>query len=266
MSEINISLVSVKEFLSACHDGDLDIVKKYIEQGGDIHVKTSNGNDGFSRAIYRGNLEVADYLLEQGADINSQSLKGKTPLHRAIQRGKLDSIKFLVRKGANLDVQDKKGNTPLHNAAKFNYNKVAKLLIDNGANVKIFNLNQQTALDVAKSKDQSGKKLLASIRNIIENNHLISDKLGSVQEIIEEKLLADSNTQSLDDNIDRAEEMSEDVEQSKHSPEKLLDNSQDDLPTKIEGLQTETSEMQQDENNALGQEAQTATPSSDVTH
>ncbi len=189
MSGENINKISIEEYLVACHDGDLYIVKRYVEQGGNIHVKTSNGNDGFSRAIYRSNLEVADYLLEHGANINSQSAKGKTPLHRAIYRGKIDSIKFLLEKGANLDVQDKKGDTALHYAARFNYNIVATLLIDKGANLKVLNYHEQTALDVAKSNDQHLMKMYCHSRNIIEGNFLISDELGSVQEILEEKLL-----------------------------------------------------------------------------
>ena len=129
MSKVNLSQIPAKEFLDACHDGNLDIVKQYIEQGGDISVKTSNGNDGFSRAIYRGNLEVAEYLLEQGADINTTGNTGKTPLHRAIYRGNYDSVKFLIAKGAKLDLQDQGGNTALHYAAKYNYPNVTQALL-----------------------------------------------------------------------------------------------------------------------------------------
>lgn len=205
MSEANINKISIKEFMTACHDGNLNIVKQYVEQGGDIHVRTSNGNDGFSRAIYKGHIEVAKYLLENGADINAQSEKSKTPLHRAIIRAELESIKFLLENGADLNLQDERGNTPLHYAARFNYNIVAKLLIDCGARDDIVNHKGTTASYEAQSprfyfietdwnvyrnmweKSSSLGQFIGRFFNVI-SNPLYSDELGSVQEIIEAKL------------------------------------------------------------------------------
>lgn len=207
MSEANINKISIKEFMAACHDGNLNIVKQYVEQGGDIHVRTSNGNDGFSRAIYKGHIEVAKYLLENGADINAQSEKGKTPLHRVIFRGKLDSIKFLIEKGANLDIQDQEGNTPLHYTAKFNYNKVAKLLVDKGARLDIMNFNGHTALEETSLFTSSLEKVWTKVRNIYEGNNkeLYSDDDGSVQEIIEAKLL--EQVAQLKEDLDSTKEV-----------------------------------------------------------
>lgn len=213
MSEKNTNNISEWQFLEACRDGNLDIVKKYIEQGGNIHVTTNNGNDGFSRAIYRGNLGVAEYLLDHGADINTVSDRGKTPLHRAIYRGKLESIKFLIAKGAKLDLQDHHGDTALHYAAQSNYNIIVKLLVDHGANLNIKNNYNKTALDVANSKTPSLQKWFTIPRNIYEGNKLSSDALGSVQEIIEAKLL-DQNDKKLevDDSENKISEQEENVE------------------------------------------------------
>lgn len=166
-------------------------------------------------------MEVADYLLDQGADINSLNNEQKTPLHRAIYRGKLDSIKFLVGKGANLNVRDQDGNTALHDAAKYNYNKVARLLVDKGANLKVINYKEQTALDVAKTTKLSWEKLWTNVRNISENNNLYSDELGSVQEIIEDKLLEQASEEIQIESA-KIKEANENPEvNNEENPEKL---------------------------------------------
>lgn len=209
MSEENINQVSIKQYMAACHDGNLNIVKLYVEQGGDIHVRTSNGNNGFSRAIYKGHIEVAKYLLENGADINAQSAKGKTPLHRAIIRAQWESIKFLIENGADVNIQDECGDTPLHYAARFNYNKVAKLLIEYGARDDIINHKEKTASYEEKFPTLGFEVDFAVYRNMWEqstslgqfaarclnfiSNPLYSDELGSIEDMFKAKSDSDSS-------------------------------------------------------------------------
>lgn len=206
----NINIITIAKFFDACHDGELEVVKQYIQQGGDIHARTSNGNDGFSRAIYRGNLEVAEYLLDHGADINSVNNKGKTPLHRAIYRGNSGAIKFLIDKGADLNIQDQNGDTPLHYAAKYNYPIIAESLIEKGAAINIKNNDQKTALDLAQVSETSltAEELFyyawILVRDTFEENNFSVEGGKSVEQIIREEIVKQDHINKLNsDNIEQ---------------------------------------------------------------
>ena len=58
-----------EDLFEAASDGDLDIVKRLVESGADIHSKD---DQALSIAAMFGHLEVVKYLVEVGADIHSE--------------------------------------------------------------------------------------------------------------------------------------------------------------------------------------------------
>ena len=69
-----------------------------IDQGADLHAKTSHGYMPLHCACWNGNAEVAKVLLEKGADVHSKDSDGWTPLLWACRIGHDDIAAMLQAK------------------------------------------------------------------------------------------------------------------------------------------------------------------------
>jgi len=60
------------EFWRASKNGNIDVVKQYIEEGSDVNAKDENGWSALMWASYNGHLDTAELLLQSGADVNAK--------------------------------------------------------------------------------------------------------------------------------------------------------------------------------------------------
>jgi len=92
------------EFTGACNDGDLKIVKHYVE---DVHVNVNDTYFAWSplqMAATKGHLNVVKYLVEHGADMNyAHPMTKMTPFHLAAFDNYQDIVKYLAEKGADIN-------------------------------------------------------------------------------------------------------------------------------------------------------------------
>jgi len=120
----------------AVYKGDVDTVRRYLEQGGNVNAKYGfDGNTPLQRAAQNNNKDMVEMLIAKGADVNAKDKDGNTPLQRAAQHNRKDVAELLIAKGADVNAKDKDGNTPLQRAAQHNRKDVAELLIAKGADV-----------------------------------------------------------------------------------------------------------------------------------
>ena len=86
--------------------------------------------------VNHGDIEAVKEFLDQGGNVNLQDEPGMTPLHHALNRdwkGKnFEMVKLLIDRGANAKAIDDTHHTPLHLASN---KETAELLIDSGADV-----------------------------------------------------------------------------------------------------------------------------------
>jgi ankyrin repeat protein len=129
----------VTELHSAAIYGDIQQVKKLIDDGADKNARDDSGCTPLHRAAERGYVEIVKILLAAGANKDANDNYGRTPLHHIT--GMQDAtdkhveiVRILIDAGANKDAQDNYGRTPLHSAAEQGNTECAKMLIDNGAN------------------------------------------------------------------------------------------------------------------------------------
>ena len=54
----------------AVRNGDLDFVKSYVEQGGDVNKRDKKGSTPLMIASFYGRLEIVKFLIENFSDIN----------------------------------------------------------------------------------------------------------------------------------------------------------------------------------------------------
>lgn len=135
--------------------------------------------DEFSRqrlhfAAQEGDLDEVKRLLNDGQRPSEFDDLGKTPLHYAAERGHIDILKTLLAAGADVNAHDERviGNTPLREIAANCSYEIAKILIDAGADPTIPGWMQITALQQVRARKRPEA---APIRQLLEDK---AAKLG----------------------------------------------------------------------------------------
>lgn len=88
------------DFLEACKNGNLDIVKHLVASGTDIH-ECNNYAIGWASA--NGHLEIVKYLVSIGVNIHTCN---EYALRLASSNGYLKVVKYLIYVGADIDKID----------------------------------------------------------------------------------------------------------------------------------------------------------------
>ncbi|MDP7052406.1 MAG: ankyrin repeat domain-containing protein [Verrucomicrobiota bacterium] len=114
----------------AAKDGDVDSVKKFLDQGVDINSQAGKwGNTPLHEAAFWGNVEVVRLLISKEADVDAKDYYECTPLHDAVDYGNLEILKLLLGKNTNVNAINEDGETPLDLAS---LKETAKLLRKHG--------------------------------------------------------------------------------------------------------------------------------------
>ncbi|HLS42035.1 MAG TPA: ankyrin repeat domain-containing protein [Paenalcaligenes sp.] len=91
-------------------------------------------------------------LIKQGAEVRRL---GWTPLHYAASKGNAETAQFLLKQGALVNAPAPDGTSPLMMAALSGDRATVELLLKNGADASAVNLQQLTAADWARSKNNT---------------------------------------------------------------------------------------------------------------
>ncbi len=95
------------EFTGACNDGNLKIVKKYIDRGVSVN-ELSFGWSPLQIAATKGHLVLFKYLLAHGADINyAHPISRMNSFHLAAFGNYADIVKYMAEKGADINIKMK---------------------------------------------------------------------------------------------------------------------------------------------------------------
>ena len=111
--------------------------------------------------VNSGDIEAVKEFLEQGGNVNLQDEPGMTPLHHAVNsdwKGKnFEIVKLLIDRGANAKAIDDTHHTPLHLASN---KETAELLIDSGAdvNAKTVHTGENPLYAAARNAAQGASK------------------------------------------------------------------------------------------------------------
>lgn len=108
-------------------------------------------------AVQNNDLDLAKKYLEEGLDPNTFDEIGKTPLHYAVQKENFEAIDLLFKYKADVNAHDesKIGNTPLSDVAQTCSLNLAKRLIELGADPTIPGWMMLTSLDRAKKRKKT---------------------------------------------------------------------------------------------------------------
>ena len=91
--------------------GVLNIVVELLENGA-TQIPNGQGVYPIHKAALFGQLTIVKRLFEKGGDINCTDSLGDTPLHYACKCNFQLVAKYLIDQGARIDVSNQAGNTP----------------------------------------------------------------------------------------------------------------------------------------------------------
>jgi hypothetical protein len=122
------TVVGAEPLNDAAKEGNLDEVKRLIEEGANIEVRDSSRATPLYNALDQGNKDVVEFLILKGANVNVNCTEGYTPLHRATRLfgGDKELVNLLIANGANVNAVDDFGYTPLHMVLKIQWNSLLK--------------------------------------------------------------------------------------------------------------------------------------------
>ena len=86
-------------FLRAAENGDLTVVKLFVESGVSVNAANSKGFTALHSAAAEGQLAVVRNLVENGADVKAKTYNGATALHVAASGGHLEMVRYLESVG-----------------------------------------------------------------------------------------------------------------------------------------------------------------------
>ncbi len=178
-----VTTISVAD---AAKTGSIALVRKALEQRGDVNQADPDGTTALHWAVVGDHLEIVQALLEAGAKPNVRNVYGRTPLAVALDHANEPLTLALLKSGADprmrlsgmgtaLIAAARTGNAAIINALRatgINFNELepttgqtalmwaaaeghpdaVKALLDGGADVKVHSAKGQTALFFAVRK------------------------------------------------------------------------------------------------------------------
>ena len=135
--------------INAVDNGDVDEVKKLIEEGYDVNERTDDkfGYTPLIRASQQGFLNVVKYLIEEGrADVTQRDLFGQSCLYRAAGENQLSTVKYLAEKEPSLIADS------VWSACHSGHDEVTSYLLSLGADVEQKGFFEATPLIAASQE------------------------------------------------------------------------------------------------------------------
>ena len=125
---------SQSSFVTYAQDGDLDVVRLFVEAGLDVNVQPYSSSSIY-HIIGQEDVEQLDnlgarVLPQEGDEFND------TALMKAAGQGHIEVVRFLVEQGADLNIRNQQGQNALMFAAAGGHLAVVLLLIDSRANAR----------------------------------------------------------------------------------------------------------------------------------
>lgn len=123
--------------LKGARDGDLSVVREFVESGGDINERQKNGRTLLMFASAGGHVHIIDYLMGAGADLRLRDDRGFSALMTGVEANKNPSVLSLLSYGADVNDYSNKGQTSLLLAAGRNFSGIVNTLLKSGADYSL---------------------------------------------------------------------------------------------------------------------------------
>ncbi len=153
----------VKSVRTAIKNGDLDLVKEFLNDDNELlNVETPFGS-WLHVAADQGKYNIAQYLVNRGLDVNRDGgISGGNPIHSAARNGQLDIIDLLFQNGARFDVSEATKN-PLFAAICNGHFNIVQYLVENGIDITVhYAIGKLEKVDAYEYARQYGQTEIAN--------------------------------------------------------------------------------------------------------
>ena len=132
---VDINKNQYNGFISACKNGNIEIINKLLEYDVKTNYVDENNKSGFMHACINGNLELVNLLLNKDNNFkNNTNNKNVTPLMYSCLENQIDVVKLLIKNGVNINKCDNDGLNALDYACNKNNINLVKLLLEKNIN------------------------------------------------------------------------------------------------------------------------------------
>ena len=108
---------------------DIQAVKQYIANNGDVNAKNDSGFTFLIWAAYKNYTDIVQLLINAKADVNAKDKDGgNTALILAVQNGYIETVQLLINAKADVNDKNKFGCIALIWAAKRDFPDIVQLL------------------------------------------------------------------------------------------------------------------------------------------
>lgn len=132
------------QLMMAAYDGDLDKMRRLVDQGHDVNQANKYGATALyfaaggtrTQPTLKGSTEAVKFLLQHGAKVNNKSsINGYTTLMAACSNRNAESVSLLLEYGEDVNALTKDGRSALTIAADLLELEIVRLLLEHGARV-----------------------------------------------------------------------------------------------------------------------------------
>ena len=141
------------KFLRACRDGDVDVVRGYVEASG--YRTYLQDDSALNSAVFYDHPEILRILLEAGTDPNIHG-EHVPALHVAAANDNIEAAVILISHGAAIDLRDAVNNdTALIYGIRDDKFRVAEYLLEAGADPNLTDRHGFTPLHIAVARNDT---------------------------------------------------------------------------------------------------------------
>lgn len=171
----------VQAFIEAAAQGDIDALKKHLEQGVDINARNRQKRTAILVAAMNDHYEAVQFLVDAGADVDLQDETCFNPFLYGCINGKLELVQMMIKANTNLELLTRFGGVGITPASEKGYVEIVReLLTTTEMNVNHTNICGWTPLIEAIILGDGGERQQTIIKLLIEhgaNVHMV-DKYG----------------------------------------------------------------------------------------
>ena len=156
------------DLIAAAGRGDIETVKKLMEEGADIHASNASGVTPLIAAAYQNHVDVAELLIDAGADVNVQDSTQQSAYLISTSDGFLELLQLTLANGADVRSLDSYNGTGLIRAADRGHVEIIAELLKTDIDVDHINRLNWTALLEAIILGDGGARHTEVVRLLVE--------------------------------------------------------------------------------------------------
>ena len=149
--------------IEALENGDIDKVKKFIEEGMNVNT-THNGVTPLMIAASKGHADIAEVIIQAGVNVNERSEDGWTALHKAaFDQKETAIIELLMESGIDAEARNRSDKTALNLAEEQGHRDIAKLIRKHQDKRHLDAQEWEAFLNSPEGKPYKQKRILESL-------------------------------------------------------------------------------------------------------